>query len=1102
MGAVVAGAVVAVGVASVVLAEKFQSATASIAIAAGIPIAAAQKIGAAFQTTIGTTEFSAITLANAYAGVAGQLGEMQGKALTASQALAFMKTTSDLAEASGESLGAATTTLTNVMQAFQIPVKDASSASNELFNTSRLTGVGLDSLGSTVDKLKAKLGVAAPTLGDLGTLLVDLQNHGVQGARGLMVVNTAMTTLLKSADTVAPAVAKTVDAATTKATASSAALAKAQTSLSQKQAELAGKTSLTVTQQISLTNATTAVTDATQKNTAAQAALTVAQNGLSPTLSATVAGAQQLGLNVFDASGKFVGMGSVIAQLQPKLAGLTQQQQLQALATVFGTTANKALLATVLAGPAAYNAAAAAANKTGTAHAAAAKQAATLKVTIETMKATLSDLGVKLGQVLLPTITKLATFLAKLANEFLHNKTAMEVVGAIIGGVLVTALGALAVAVGGVVLSVAPFIIAIAAIALAAIELKEHWAEVWGEVKRIFDDVSHFLTSGFGTLALLIVGGPLIGGLIVLALHWREVWDGMRDVFDPLRDAVEDTWNVISDIFSTAFGVIDAVVKFFWPAIVGYFRAYFDMIKGITTAAFDIIKAVFKVAFGAITVVVRTAFDLIKAAVKIPLDVIVGIVKIFLDLVTGHWSKAWHDLLGIFTGIGKTIEGAVRNVFANIVGFVLGSVKTLLDAGLKAGMSIINGIVNGLMAAWHGVNAFFGGIPGKIGAFFVDAAKWLLNAGEQLIMGLIKGAVEAPLKGLEKIGKSIIGKVSGIFHVLSPSKDTEFIGKGLVDGITQGMKNTAADVSQFTKVFDKIMPALKQLTTDMATILKNGMGPAGLAVAGFGTAVVQGIDKALTPALAEVKKFGVELTNDIETPLVKAVKAVGSFGISFLSGFKALADALAIAKAWGPQIKGALGNVEISVNECLLKLEVDALTAGKAIMLALAKGMTQGASAIKTALSSVAVSLAVVSSAADKSGTGHAEVSALKTLVDNNKLGFTQLTTVSRLTQMQLSSILEREVAGMTSLIALTHGSFTTLTNDITRCLSAEDATLVSMLSVDRLALNESRQQTVLLKRIALDLEKPQTVVVKPTPGTPSTATPKAGASSLASAIL
>jgi TP901 family phage tail tape measure protein len=191
-GAVIAGVAIDFGV-------KMDDVDAKIAAAAGTSTDAAKKITDAFEGTAGSTEFSAAEMGTAYAGVAGQLTSMYGKALNADQALNLMKAATDLASASGTDLGTATSALVGIMQAFGLKTTDAAHASDILYNSSRDTGLGVDQVASSLDKLRGKLGDASPPLGALAALLVNMTNNGITGRAALTSVNTAMTGLIAAA---------------------------------------------------------------------------------------------------------------------------------------------------------------------------------------------------------------------------------------------------------------------------------------------------------------------------------------------------------------------------------------------------------------------------------------------------------------------------------------------------------------------------------------------------------------------------------------------------------------------------------------------------------------------------------------------------------------------------------------------------------------------------------------------------------------------------------------------------------------------------------------------------------------------------------------
>lgn len=111
---------VAAGAEAVKLGEKFQTSTASIQANAGITEAAAKRLGQAFLDTAGHSAFSAQQMAQAYAAVAGQLRLTEGHALSTAEAMKFMGTAQQLAEATGQSLATTTSAVSQVMQGYHL----------------------------------------------------------------------------------------------------------------------------------------------------------------------------------------------------------------------------------------------------------------------------------------------------------------------------------------------------------------------------------------------------------------------------------------------------------------------------------------------------------------------------------------------------------------------------------------------------------------------------------------------------------------------------------------------------------------------------------------------------------------------------------------------------------------------------------------------------------------------------------------------------------------------------------------------------------------------------------------------------------------------
>ena len=519
---------------SLKLAANFQQSMANMAAQAGIPVAAANKIGQAFLSTAGTTTFSAQEIAAAYGPVAGQLGEVAGHALSAKEALTVMKAATDLAESSGTSLDVSTKALASTMQAYRIGVSGASGASNVLFNTARLTGNGVDAVAQAAGRLKMRLGDAAPSLGQVGGLMVEFAQNGVVGSRSVNMVGSALAGLVYPSSTAT----KALDQMGVKLTDSQGKFIGLGPALDRLKAGF-----------MTLPGATQAAAAAQQ-------------------LAADKATLARLALEKQTPAVK----AQVLAIKQHDLALTAQAAQLSstdAAQKLFGKNA-ATLMPIVMAGSSALNAQASSVSKLGSAHEAAEKQTATFQGTVEKLKATGEDLGVRFGQLLLPVITRLGQIVAQVTGFFLTHRTAAIALGVVIGGILLAATVAWTVSLfaagGALAFLMSPITLIVAGIALLVlgiVELVDHWTQVWALIKKYSVEIA-------AAIALLL--GPIgwvIAAALLLVTHWKQV-------FDFVKAAPGEAWRWIDSNF------VQPVERFF-EAIPDWIRSHWQLILAILT---------------------------------------------------------------------------------------------------------------------------------------------------------------------------------------------------------------------------------------------------------------------------------------------------------------------------------------------------------------------------------------------------------------------------------------------------------------------------------------------------------------------------------------
>jgi hypothetical protein len=403
---------------SVHLAEGMQTADASIANSAGISTKAATEIGNAFLGTAFKSTFSGKEMAKVYGEVAGQLTATEGHALSTGEAFKVMSAASHLAEATQSSLGEATGATSQIIQAFGLKAVEAGHVTDVLFRGSEATKQSVEGLASQLTKLHSKLGEASGSIGQMTGLLVDMTERGVTGRAAMAGLNTGLNTLLKSANGV-----------TTAVQAQNAAYA----SLSPQLKALARQY-----QDGSISSE--AFKKETQGLPPAQEAAVAAFTKASTTVQTAQLKYKEMGLTVFDAQGKFVGMGSIIEQLNPRFAKMTQQQQLATASTLFGAGAARQMTEIIKAGPEAYDKATRAVEKHGQAEAAAKKQAETLHGEEQVLSHGFEDLATKLGQLLIPMVTRMMKAFAEASEFVLKHKEVLVALASVVTGVLGAAI--------------------------------------------------------------------------------------------------------------------------------------------------------------------------------------------------------------------------------------------------------------------------------------------------------------------------------------------------------------------------------------------------------------------------------------------------------------------------------------------------------------------------------------------------------------------------------------------------------------------------------------------------------------------------------------
>jgi TP901 family phage tail tape measure protein len=834
-----AGGFVAAGAEGLDMAAKFQDASTTLQAQGNLSASAAKAIGDAFLATGTSAHFSATEITTAYAPIAEQLAGVQGHALSTKQAMDVMSSAMDLADATGDSLAADTKTLGSVMQAYGITAAGAATATNTLYTTSRLTDVPIANIGTAVDKMHLKLGAATPSLSDVGSLMGDLAEHGVVGQRGITTVTTALSGLIDPS------------------TKTAGVLAQLGISLTNSQGKFIGMAP--------------AIADIHDKLDTLPATSNAAAEGLQITADKAKIAALALEPTSAAVTAQKDALGQQVLALTKSSDALTKTSAMTAL---FGTSAS-AVSGVIDAGTAGYDKAADAINKTGAVTEAATVRNETFHATMERLEATTEDLGIKFGQILMPILMKLIGVIEEVIDWLTKHKAIAEAVAAVVGGVLVVAIGAFVVsliaanaALIATTLIAAEILIPLAAIALGVYELYTHWSQVWGDIKtltmdvvnavtgavdgawqtiettttNVFNAVLAFLKQWWPEIFAIFTGGlSLIIGLIIQ--NWSTIENTTKQVFNAIEGFFVSIWTTIENVFITILNTIHTVIMTVWTAISQFLQTAWTTLESIATtiwnAISNVITAIWQRMVGgleadwaAVSSFLTGAWSGFESTAS---NLWTGIVR----GITGAWSALTQDAEDLWSGITRAFSDGINDV----IGFINRDFLDPLDS--------VFGHFGVPHLAISAVSAAAGGTimsPGRVGGGFVTKGPtYLVGEGKRSAPEVVIPTDEAhrdtalklhayagSLMGLEAGG--VIGLASG----------------GIIHDITGAAKSVLGDIRSWTA--DAVDPLINATAATVEGFLSDVppqfLGQAAADYIASSTKTVEGWLKGHQPAAA------------------------------------------------------------------------------------------------------------------------------------------------------------------------------------------------------------------------------------------------------------
>lgn len=558
---------------------------------------------------------------------------------------------------------------------------------------------------------------------------------------------------------------------------------------------------------------------------------------------------------LYDANGEMKDMGSVLAEMEKEMDGMSTSQRDAAMAAVFGEQAQRGVNSIMAQGTdVVKDLEQAMKDGEGAAKDAAEEMEGGIGGSLRALASAAESLAISFGDVLAPHVQKAAEFLAQLALKFSNLSDKSKQIITIVGGIL-AALGPLLTMVGTFIV-----IMSKAAAAIMAIN----------------------------PIVLVVIG--VIGALVAAGIALYKNWDTVKEKaisvfshFEPLLDTVKEAFEKLK---ASATPILENL-KGLWESLVPLLQKLGAVVGGVLATSFGIAISVFNAAVAAIG-------PLINAVISLA-DFVVNTVNLIIAVLTGdfagamdYWNEMTESAINFFVSLWEGVVNFIGTFVDTIVDFFYGLYMTLVGNSIIPDMveeivdwfkdmfdwlidivsSIIDGIVAGftfiyetiqkhmemakeiLIAIWGYIeNTFKNALDFLVGLVTGDFGKMKNAINNQ--MENAKNLLRNIWSAIDKFLSSVLGdmwgniksKFSAMFNTISnttsniKNKMTEIFNslKGIVTNAFTGVKDAISDgiegaLSIVTNIASKFFDAGKNIVSSIIGGIKNAAGDIGGAI--------------------------------------------------------------------------------------------------------------------------------------------------------------------------------------------------------------------------------------------------------------------------------
>ena len=558
----------------------------------------------------------------------------------------------------------------------------------------------------------------------------------------------------------------------------------------------------------------------------------------------TVAAAMdKYGISLTDSSGKMLSLRELMEQLRQKLGGLSEAEQAQAAAALFGKNAMSGMLAIINGSDKDFEKLAGAIdNCDGSSEKMANTMNDNLQGQITILMSQLQELAISFGEILMPKIRDIVThiqnFVDKLnAMDEGQKETILRI------GMFVAALAPMLMGLGKVITFSANVVGAIAAIAAVIIHLwntnedfRNTITAIWQKIKDAFTTFAAGISERLSALGITFSD-------VTSAI--KTIWDGFCNLLAPVLEAA---FNTIAIALQTAFNVILGIWDVFSAVFSGDWSGAWEAVKGIFSSVWDGLKEYFSTIIGAVK----------------------GVADVFLGWFGTNWETVWNGVKTFFEGIWNGISSFFEGIWNGISTFCT---------------TVWNGIVTNVTAfcttVHDTISTIFNAVKDVVSNVW-ETIKNVVQVAIMFIVEVIKAAFELITVPFRFIWENCRDTIISVWETIKSAVQTaiNFVKDNIITPVMNAISTTITTVwNAIQTTFTTVINAIKSAVQTAWNFMKdNVITPVMNAISTTITTVWNTIKTTFTTVINAIKSAVQTAWNfmkdSVITPVMNGIKTV------------------------------------------------------------------------------------------------------------------------------------------------------------------------------------------------------------------------------------